>query len=175
MNDTILVIKAASFAADKHKDQRRKDANSSPYINHPLKLARVLTDEGDITDTETICAALLHDTVEDTDTTPEELDREFGVNICKLVMEVTDNKSLVKAERKQAQIEHASMISDKAKLVKLADKICNLRDIALTPPEGWSHERKQDYFDWAKAVIDNLRGVNEKLEVVFDETYKLKP
>jgi GTP diphosphokinase / guanosine-3',5'-bis(diphosphate) 3'-diphosphatase len=175
MNDTLLVIKAASFAADKHRNQRRKDADASPYINHPLGLARVLTLEGGVTDIATICAALLHDTVEDTDTTPAELEREFGANISKLVMEVTDDKSLPKTERKIAQIKHAADISDKAKLVKLADKICNLRDIAISPPDDWTLERKQAYFDWAKAVIDNLRGVNAKLEVIFDEAYKLKP
>lgn len=175
MNDTILVIKAASFAAGKHRNQRRKDANASPYINHPLGLARVLTDEAGVTDIETICAALLHDTVEDTDTTPFELEHEFGSNIYELVMEVTDDKALPKIERKNAQIENAAVISDKAKRVKLADKICNLRDIALTPPADWTFERKQDYFDWAKAVVDNLRGVDANLEAVFDEVYKLKP
>ena len=114
MNSSTLIIKAASFAAYKHRNQRRKDADASPYINHPLGLASVLTEEGEVIDTATICAALLHDTIEDTDTSAIELEREFGAEICALVLEVTDVKSLPKAERKLAQIEHASYISDKA-------------------------------------------------------------
>lgn len=175
MHDSTTIIKAAYFAAYKHRKQRRKDADASPYINHPLGLARVLSEEGGITDVETICAALLHDTIEDTDTTPEELEREFGIEIRLIVQEVTDDKSLVPAKRKLAQIEHAAHISDKAKRVKLADKICNLRDVALTPPVSWSLERRREYFDWAKNVIDKLRGVEEKLEFVFDAAYQLRP
>ena len=175
MHDTTLIIRAAAFAAHKHRKERRKDADASPYINHPLGLARVLTEEGGITDVETICTALLHDTIEDTDTTAKELEEEFGAEICRLVLEVTDDKSISKAKRKLAQIKHAAHISDIAKRVKLADKICNLRDIASTPPAGWSLERKQKYFDWAKRVIDNLRGVDAKLEAVFDIVYQLRP
>lgn len=175
MNDITLILRATSFAAHKHRNQRRKDADASPYINHPLGLARVLADEGGITDPATVCAALLHDTVEDTDTTPEELEREFGPEIRALVQEVTDDKSLPKAERKRAQVEHAAHISDKAKRVKLADKICNLRDVASTPPIDWPLDRRREYFDWAKSVIDNLRGVDTRLEAVFDSAYKLRP
>jgi guanosine-3',5'-bis(diphosphate) 3'-pyrophosphohydrolase len=175
MNDTPLIIRAAAFAALKHTNQRRKDADASPYINHPLGLARVLTEEGGITDAATICAALLHDTIEDTDTTPEELGREFGAEIRTIVQEVTDDKKLSKAERKLAQIEHAAQISEKAKLVKLADKICNLRDVANSPPSDWPLIRRQEYFDWAKLVINNLRGVDAKLEAVFDSVYQLRP
>ena len=117
----------------------------------------------------------LHDTVEDTDTTPEELEREFGAAIRDIVMDVTDDKGLPKAERKQRQIEHAAHISDKAKLVKLADKISNLRDMAVCPPSGWPLERRQEYFDWARAVIDRLRGVHPSLEAIFDEAYAQRP
>lgn len=175
MDDTTLIIRAAAFAAHKHRNQRRKDADASPYINHPLALAKVLSEEGGITDAAVISAALLHDTVEDTDTTREELEREFGSEITGLVLEVTDDKSLPKTERKLAQIEHAKHISEKSKLIKLADKICNLRDIVSSPPADWPLERKREYFDWAKLVIDNLRGVDPRLEAVFDATYQLKP
>jgi len=175
MNDTQLILRAASFAARKHSNQRRKDVDESPYINHPLGLACVLADEGGVTDPATLCAALLHDTIEDTNTTADELEREFGAEICALVQEVTDDKSLHKDERKRAQVEHAAHISNKAKRVKLADKICNLRDVALTPPSDWSIERRREYFDWAKSVIDNLRGVDAKLETVFDAAYQLRP
>ena len=173
--DLKLLLKALAFAAAKHKDQRRKDVDASPYINHPILLADVLCNEGRVTDMEVICAALLHDTVEDTATEPEELEAEFGRAIHDIVMEVTDDKTLAKQDRKQAQIEHAEGLSDKAKLVKLADKIANLRDVANSPPPDWSLERRREYFDWAKAVIDGLRGVHAGLEAVFDVAYSNRP
>src|SRR5919109_4461135 len=125
-----LLLKALAFAAHKHRDQRRKDAEASPYINHPIALADVLVNEGGVSDVEVLCAALLHDTVEDTATTPQELAEDFGPRIARIVAEVTDDKALSKAERKRLQIEHAAGLSPEAKLVKLADKICNLRDVA---------------------------------------------
>jgi len=169
-----LIIKAVKFAADKHRDQRRKDAEASPYINHPISLANVLANEGGISDPVVICGALLHDTIEDTDTTAEELTDAFGPEITQVVLEVSDDKSKNKATRKQLQIEHAPHASPQAKLVKLADKICNLRDIASTPPSGWSEQRKAEYFEWANAVIDGVRGTHPELEAIFDETYRLK-
>ena len=174
-DDLKLVLKALSFAAHKHKDQRRRDVEASPYINHPITLANILCNEVHVTDNDVICAALLHDTVEDTDTTEAELGQEFGATICGIVMDVTDDKALGKAERKQLQIEHAAHISDQAKLVKLADKISNLRDMASCPPAGWDVERRREYFDWAKAVIDRLRGVHGQLETIFDEAYSRRP
>src|SRR5213080_3310944 len=106
-----LLLKALAFAAHKHREQRRKDAAASPYINHPIALADVLVNEGGVTDIEVLCAALLHDTVEDTDTTPEELADVFGARIAGIVAEVTDDKALAKAERKRLQVEHAATIS----------------------------------------------------------------
>lgn len=173
--DIAMVLRAASFAALKHRDQRRKDVAASPYINHPLALAAVLADEGGVTDTATLCAALLHDTVEDTDTRPAELVAAFGDVIAGIVAEVTDDKSLEKSERKRLQVEHAAHISDRAKRVKLADKTCNLRDVAHSPPKGWSVERRREYFDWARAVIDRVRGVDPRLESVFDAAYAARP
>jgi guanosine-3',5'-bis(diphosphate) 3'-pyrophosphohydrolase len=169
------LLKALKFAADRHRDQRRKDVESSPYINHPISLANILCNEGFITDVDVICAALLHDTIEDTDTTAEELECEFGTKIRDIVMDVTDDKRLDKAVRKQRQIEHAAHISDPAKLVKIADKISNLRDVASCPPADWSIERRREYFDWAKAVIDGLRGVHGPMELLFDEAYSRRP
>lgn len=174
-DDLKLLLQALAFAATKHKNQRRKDVDVSPYINHPISLADILCNEGHVTDIEIICGAVLHDTIEDTDTGPEELEARFGKAIRDIVMEVTDDKTLPKQERKQAQIEHAGRISDKAKLVKLADKISNLRDVANCPPADWSMERRREYFDWAKAVIDCLRGVDERLEEVFDAAYSNRP
>jgi guanosine-3',5'-bis(diphosphate) 3'-pyrophosphohydrolase len=173
--DLKTLLKALAFAAHKHKDQRRKDVDASPYINHPISLADILCNEGHITDIETICGALLHDTVEDTETTAEELEREFGKTISNIVMDVTDDKKLPKAARKQAQIDHAAHISEKAKLVKLADKISNLRDILDNSPTDWSLERRQEYFDWAYKVIDQIRGTHTGLEALFDEIYAQRP
>ena len=113
--------------------------------------------------------------VPDTETTEQELVKEFGQEIAGIVLEVTDDKTLPKAERKRLQIEHAGAVSPRAKLVKLADKICNLRDLASSPPADWSLQRKRDYFDWAKAVVDGLRGSHPRLEAIFDEVYKARP
>ena len=170
-----LLLKALAFAAHKHRDQRRKDAGASPYINHPIALADVLVNEGGVADVEVVCAALLHDTVEDTATTHEELVNAFGSRIARIVAEVTDDKALAKEERKRLQVEHAASLSHEAKLVKLADKICNLRDVAERPPAKWDAERSREYFDWAKRVIDGLRGAHPRLEAVFDRVYKQRP
>ncbi len=172
---TQLLIEALSFAAHKHRDQRRKDADASPYINHPIQLARVLVIEASVTDEQVIVAALLHDTIEDTETTDEEIRETFGAAIADIVAEVTDDKALPKHERKQRQIDHAPHASTKAKLVKLADKICNVRDLAGSPPVGWDLARRQEYFDWAKQVVDGLRGVSPILEKAFDDAYMLRP
>lgn len=169
------LLAAVRFAATKHRDQRRKDASASPYINHPIALADVLANEAGVDDEHVLIAAILHDTVEDTETTEQELIREFGQEIAAIVMEVTDDKSLPKAARKRLQIEHAATITRRAKLVKLADKICNLRDIVSSPPADWSATRKQEYFDWARSVVDGLRGVHPGLESIFDEAYKAMP
>ncbi len=166
-----LILRAVAFAAEKHKNQRRKDADATPYINHPIGLANVLKQEGEVADVAVLVAAILHDTIEDTETTADELRTIFGEEVTSIVLEVTDDKSLPKAERKRLQIEHAAVASPKAKLVKLADKICNLRDIAASPPADWSIERKRDYFAWAAKVVMGCRGVNPSLEGSFDEIY----
>lgn len=175
MATTALILKAAQFAAEKHRDQRRKDADASPYINHPIALANVLANEGGVTDAEVLCAALLHDTIEDTETTADELRALFGDAITAIVLEVTDDKSLPKEERKRLQIEHAPHASPKAKQVKLADKVCNLRDILASPPADWSIERKQEYFDWAARVVAGARDAHTGLAEVFDHLYARKP
>lgn len=174
-SDIALILHALEFASIKHKDQRRKDAEASPYINHPIALAKVLCIEGGITDPKVICGALLHDTIEDTETTAEELNVHFGKAITKIVLEVSDDKNLLKEDRKRRQIEHAHHVSRRAKLVKLADKISNLRDILNSPPANWPKKRKQDYFDWAKEVVDQVRDASKKLGKVFDDVYSRRP
>jgi guanosine-3',5'-bis(diphosphate) 3'-pyrophosphohydrolase len=173
--DLAIILRALDFAARKHRDQRRKDADATPYINHPIQLAGVLVNEAGVDRAEVIVAAILHDTVEDTQTTPEELAREFGPAVAGLVMEVTDDKSLSKAERKRLQIEHAGHLSPGARLVKLADKICNLRDMSAAPPADWDVARRREYFNWALAVVDHLRGTHGRLESLFDAEMTRRP
>jgi len=170
-----IVLAASAFAAHKHRDQRRKGKDASPYINHPIAVANVLANEAGVTDATTLAAALLHDTIEDTDTTVEELEGEFGREIAAVVLEVTDDKKLPKQVRKRLQIEHAATLSRNAKLVKLADKICNLRDMSRSPPVDWPIERRAEYFAWAKNVVDQIRGVSPVLESLFDDAFARRP
>jgi guanosine-3',5'-bis(diphosphate) 3'-pyrophosphohydrolase len=163
------LLLAADFAAIKHRDQRRKDVEKAPYINHPLRVAALLSGAGGVTDHAILQAALLHDTVEDTATTPAELESLFGAGVRGLVAEVTDDKSLPKAERKRLQVEHASQLSPGARLIKLADKIANVTELTTTAPVGWPVDRKLGYVDWAEQVIAGMRGSNAALERLFDE------
>jgi len=169
------LLDAILFAAERHKNQRRKDAEASPYINHPIALAHFLATIGGITDTTVLQAAVLHDIIEDTETTEEELRSRFGDAVTDIVLEVTDDKALPKQRRKQLQVEHAPQKSPGAALVKLADKICNLRDIATAPPADWSLERRQEYFDWARNVVDGLPKVNDALLSAFNLAYEARP
>ena len=173
--DVVTLLSAISFAAHKHRDQRRKDAAASPYINHPIALAHLLATTGGVDDIVVLQAAILHDTVEDTETTYEELVQRFGGAVADVVAEVTDDKSLPKTRRKELQVEHAPHKSREAALVKLADKTCNLLDVANAPPVGWTLVRRQDYFDWAKKVVDGLPPVNVELKAVFDAAFALRP
>jgi GTP diphosphokinase / guanosine-3',5'-bis(diphosphate) 3'-diphosphatase len=169
MSDTARLLQAASFAAKKHAGQTRKGDDAAPYINHPLEVANLLANVGKVEDYDVLIAAVLHDTVEDTEATEEEIAKLFGEKVSRIVLEVTDNKSLPKAERKQLQIEHAPHLSDGAKTVKLADKISNITDVMNNPPAGWSNERRLEYLNWGEKVVAGLRGVNKDLENLFDE------
>ena len=167
--DSALLLRAIDFAARKHRLQRRKDPEASPYINHPIAVAMLVTEVGKVTDSATILAAVLHDTVEDTETTFEELEANFGRPVRDIVAELTDDKRLPKSVRKQLQIDHASSASLAAKTVKFADKICNVIDISETPPSDWDLTRRQEYLAWSEAVVAGCRGVNAGLEERFDE------
>jgi len=170
-SDLRSIHQALQFADHKHKDQRRKDEMRSPYINHPIEVVTILN-EANIYVGEVIRAAFLHDTIEDTDTTYDELCANFGVVVADIVMELSDDKTLDKIVRKQLQIDHAAGASHNAKLVKLADKISNVRELINEyAPADWSFDRKLEYFDWAKDVVDELRGTNYNLEQMFDEAY----
>lgn len=165
MSDTARLLEAAGFAADKHRDQRRKDVGATPYINHPLDVARILAEAG-VEDIEMLMAAILHDTIEDTNTTAEELIERFCERVCGLVLEVTDDKSLPKLERKRVQVLKAPTKSAEAKQIKLADKIANLRDMK-TPPVGWSEARVGAYIQFAEMVAGGCEGVNPALDAEF--------
>lgn len=158
------ILKAVQFAATKHSNQRRKNKEASPYINHPIEVANHLSSVGEVEDEDILIAALLHDTIEDTDTTREEIAAEFGERVASLVCECTDDKSLPKLERKRLQIENAPKKSPGAKLIKIADKTCNLRAILSDPPGDWAISRQHDYFLWAEKVLVGLLGENEALD-----------
>jgi (p)ppGpp synthase/HD superfamily hydrolase len=169
MKELVLVMRAADAAARWHVDQRRKGSAQEPYLNHLLEVASLVTQATGGTDTDAVIAALLHDAVEDQGVTAETIAREFGQHVGEIVMEVTDDKSLPKADRKRLQIARAPHKSREAKLIKLADKTSNLRTIAVSPAADWSVERRLEYIDWAKAVVAGLRGTSPWLEAQFDE------
>jgi len=169
-NDLPKLLEAINFAAKKHSKQKRKSADGLPYINHVLQVADLLANVGKVKDYDVLIAAVLHDTIEDTETSKQEITKLFGATVSKYVSEVTDNKNLPKAKRKELQIKHAPHISDGAKLIKLGDKISNISDVCENPPAGWSEKRRLEYVEWGENVINGLRGVNSNLEKRFDET-----
>lgn len=169
MTDLPGLMKALQFASLKHRDQRRKGDDAAPYINHPIDVTDMLVRVGQVTDAVVLQSALLHDTIEDTPTTAQEIEDHFGPEVRSVVLEVTDDKSLPKDVRKRLQIEHAPHLSRRAQLVKLADKISNVKSIGLTPPEDWPLERQTAYLDWTANVVAGLRGCNFNLEELYDE------
>jgi guanosine-3',5'-bis(diphosphate) 3'-pyrophosphohydrolase len=162
------IFDALRFAAVRHSRQRRKDVDGTPYINHPIAVVDTLWRVGGIRHVPTLVAGILHDTVEDTGTTPEELRLLFGEEVERIVLEVTDDKALPKPERKRLQVERAPHKSVPAKCVKLADKICNVRDVTHNPPPNWPLERRREYFDWSERVVEGLCGANPALEELFE-------
>lgn len=166
-----LILKAASFAADKHKQQWRKDLDGSPYINHPLAVAAFLTEVGGVSDVGVICAALLHDTIEDTQTTVDELVSLFGDTIARIVLEVSDDPAWPKAERKALQLAKTRTLSHEALLIKLADKLCNVRDIMQAAPAHWNDTQQAEYVHWAAQVVDVARPANAAMALAFDALY----
>jgi (p)ppGpp synthase/HD superfamily hydrolase len=168
MNSVPEVLSAALFAAEKHAAQRRKGAAAEPYINHLLEVAGLVASAGPEVDTNLVIAALLHDTIEDTGVTEAEITERFGADVAHLVVEVTDDKSLSKAERKRLQIVNAPKKSARAQAIKLADKISNLRAILSSPPVDWTDQRKAEYFDWAREVVEGLSAPNPLLKAEFD-------
>ncbi|KAJ1969258.1 hypothetical protein IWQ62_000729 [Dispira parvispora] len=165
------LFKTLTFACEKHANQRRKDPAGTPYINHPIGVASLLV-EGGVTDLVTLQAAVLHDTIEDTDTTADELETIFGPAVCHVVLECTDDMSLPSPERKLRQVAKAAHVSQRARLVKLADKLYNLRDLCRAVPVGWSPDRVQGYYHWAKQVTDQLLGASPFLDKQLADLYQ---
>lgn len=167
------ILAAARFAAEKHVTQKRKGTSAAPYVNHLLEVAELVAGASDNLDTDLVVAALLHDTVEDTATTNQELQETFGDDVASLVAEVTDDKSLPKAARKELQIRNAPHKTKRAATIQLADKISNLRAILVSPPADWSVERQREYFEWARQVVEGLPAPNAILKAEFDRTYAM--
>lgn len=159
----LRLLRAANFAALKHTKQRRKNKDASPYINHPIAVSHILSEAG-VTDVEVLMGALLHDTVEDTETSFEELEKEFGRKVRQIVEECTDDKKKSKEERKRFQVDHVSHISQEAKLVKIADKLNNCESLLEDAPDWWPVTRIQGYFVWTFAVCDQIMGLNRNLD-----------
>jgi len=167
------ILAAAQFAAEKHSAQKRKGVAGEPYINHLIEVAELIAGSSPALDANLVMAGFLHDTIEDTGVTAEELERLFGPDVTSLVLEVTDDKSLPKEDRKALQVQNAPKKSERAQILKLADKISNLRSILERPPANWSLERKRQYFDWAREVVDGLTSPNDRLKAEFDRLYAL--
>ena len=172
MEELVSVTRAYHFAAERHRDQRRKGAAAEPYINHLAEVAELVARADDVDGygfgAELVIAAVLHDVVEDTQTTNDEVSLRFGDRVAAFVAEVTDDKSLPKAERKRLQVEHAAGASMKARMIKLADKTSNLRALVASPPADWPQERREQYLSWARQVVDGCRGASAWLEGQFD-------
>ena len=168
-SDNAVLRRATGFAAWKHKGQMRKGEGEIPYVHHPIEVTAILAEIGGVTDIDMLQAGLLHDTIEDTETHRDELETHFGSRVCAIVLEVTDDKSLGKADRKAMQVEHAPQLSTDAQSLKLADKISNVYDVAFCKPVDWAPERQLAYFDWASRVVAGLRGCNAALEAAFDK------
>ena len=170
-NDVVQISRALDYAARIHVAQRRKGVAQEPYINHLAEVSNLLAEATGGSDTSLIMAGLLHDCIEDQGVTYEELRDRFGADVAGLVRDVTDDKSLLKADRKRLQVEKTPHKPDRVKMLKLADKTSNLRALAVSPPSGWDAQRISDYYAWAKAVVAGCRGVNAFLEARFDEAW----
>lgn len=169
IGDASLLLQALEFAADRHRDQRRKDRSQTPYVNHLITVANLIANVGGVSDPAVLAAAVLHDVVEDVGVTNADVAERFGADVASLVAEVTDDKALPSVERKRRQIVHASDLSSRAKLIKLADKIANVTDVIERPPAAWTRNRCREYLAWSAAVVAGCRGANAGLEQRFDE------
>jgi guanosine-3',5'-bis(diphosphate) 3'-pyrophosphohydrolase len=162
------LIDAILFAAGSHAGQLRKDC-VTPYINHPIEVMHLLVYTGGIEDPEILMAAVLHDVIEDTSSTAEDIAERFGRNVASIVLELTDDVTLPKEKRKQLQLQHAQKLSHAAKLIRISDKICNVYDMLYAPPGDWDMKRRREYLEWANSVVKKIPGTNKGLEAHFEE------
>ena len=169
MQLTGKLLEALAFAVDRHRFHRRKDRRLSPYVHHLIDVLNLLWQIGGIREEDLLIAGVLHDVIEDTNTTPEEIEATFGAKVLAYVLEVSDDKSQPQAMRKRLQVLTARSKSVGAKHLQLADKIANLQDLNLRPPVGWTVTRRHAYANWAQEVIAPIRGTNESLENLFEE------
>jgi (p)ppGpp synthase/HD superfamily hydrolase len=167
----LRILAAARFAAEKHAGQKRKGLAKEPYVNHLIEVAELIMAASETLDTNLVMAGLLHDTIEDTDTTARDLEERFGSDVTGLVLEATDDKSLPKETRKALQIRTAPHKSPRAQTLKLADKVSNLRSLLASPPAEWSSDRKRQYSEWARQVVQGFTAPNRVLKAQFDEAY----
>jgi (p)ppGpp synthase/HD superfamily hydrolase len=163
------LLKALAFAAARHRDQRRKGAGAPPFINHSIEVAEIIARVAGVTDPITLQAAVLHDTLEDTETRADEIEAEFGPEVAAVVLEVTDDRRLSREERRRRQEADAAGLSTAAKLIRVADKVANVRAIAHAPPVDWSTERRLDYVRWSQRVVTGCRGCSPDLEAYYDD------
>lgn len=168
LSPLLFVVRALAFAAEHHTDQRRKGQRAQPYLNHLVDVARLVGEATQGTDPALVAAALLHDVVEDQEVTIEEVIATFGDDVGALVAAVTDDKALPYGERKAGQVQRAPNLTNRAKLLKLCDKIANLRSLAEDPPADWETKRAEEYVAWCREVVKGLRGVDASLEQAFD-------
>jgi guanosine-3',5'-bis(diphosphate) 3'-pyrophosphohydrolase len=173
MDPICLVSEAAEFAARRHTGMARKGRGNEPYINHLAEVANLLATVTGGRDAELVAVGWLHDTIEDTATTQDELAEKFNERVANLVAEVTDDMRLPKSTRRQLQIVHASGKSPSAKLIKIADKISNIRARIHRDPNPEERDDLADYVDWAEQVVAGCRGGNAALDQMFDDTVKL--
>jgi hypothetical protein len=164
------LTKALLFAAEAHRNQRRKGAAQEPYLNHLVEVLDLVVQATGDTDMDMVVAALLHDVVEDTPTTYEHVARTFGERVAEIVRENSDDMSLPKAERRRARIRGMVCKSREARIIKMADVISNLRAVAVSPPAGWSPERKLGYLEGCRQLVDAARGTEASIERIFDQT-----
>jgi GTP diphosphokinase / guanosine-3',5'-bis(diphosphate) 3'-diphosphatase len=170
MTNPVIVAMAYAFAAERHTNQRRKGVKEEPYVNHLVEVANLVTAATDGRDPNLTAAAVLHDTIEDAETSHQELEQIFNRDVADLVAEVTDDKNLPKQTRKDLQVRNTPSKSPRAKIIKIADKISNLRSLVNSPPGNWPIERKRAYLEWARQVVAGAKGVNASLDSLFDET-----
>lgn len=168
--DIAAVFRALRFAADKHRTQRRKDATDTPFINHLIDVAEILAGAGGIDDSVILQAALLHDALEDTDATAAEIEQAFGPQVLRLVEELTEDRSLRRAVRKQQIIDRAPRMSPAARQIKIADMVSNLRSTPMGDSDDWPLRFRREYVDFAEKVFAGCRGVNPKLDELFAQT-----